>query len=125
MFDSGFDFPCWSYMCSNKDMAQVMPATGFRPTDTRPGAPRWHAMSEPGIAMPADLGIMRHDGPHSQRRTGAGCRAMRGRRRAIHPGGLGGFRGRPAGGGAFASEPIVIATRVCPTGTGHTPEEET
>ncbi len=122
MFDLRFDFPCWSYMCSNKGMVQVLPAAGFRPTDNRPGTAGWPALSGPRTVARTDGGIIRHDCPDRQSLAGAGRRAGQGHGRGTGSAGPLAAR-RPAG---LPDGPgrAAIATRVCPPGTGHTPEEE-
>jgi len=103
-------------------MAQVMPAAGFRPTQNRPGGPDWPARSRPLTAAPTDGGILRHDYPRRQSPAEAGWLDQR-HERSAGSAGPPGIQGHCPDGRARTGR-AATTTRVCPPGTGHTPEEE-
>src|SRR5579863_1025574 len=102
-------------------MVQVVPGTHIRLTGIRPSALAWPATSR-RAARPADGGILWHDRPDRQPRTGAGCPAKQGRGRGTSPAGPPGTGDGPGDGRPHPASRAAITPMVGPPGTAHTPE---
>ena len=120
IFEPVTSFPCWSYICSNTGMVQVMPVARMRWAASGPAAPAGRRASRRGSAMPPVGRIMRRDWPHRQPASSAGCPANQGRGRG------GSSAGPPGTRDGRTGQPWHVAdgsatTKAGPPGTGHTP----